>query len=102
MQIYLFKTDIEDKIFSRKNEALKYFEDSKDATMRRRKQKYWHRGWQILYKVKYTSSLDFIQILLENPKRWAERDEYIQRELIVDFPFNSGRLRDFTYQYHKK
>lgn len=41
MQIYLLKTDVGDKVFSRKNMALKYFEDSKDATMRRLKQKYW-------------------------------------------------------------
>lgn len=102
MQLYLFMTDIEDKIFSRKGEALKYFETSKKATILRRKQKYWNKGWQILFKVKYTSSLDFIQVLLENPNRWAERSEYIQRELIIDFPSNYGRLHDFTYQYHQK
>lgn len=102
MQIYLLKTDIEDKVFSRKDEALKYFEDSKEATMQRRKQRYWNTGWQILFKVKCSSSIDLIKVLIESPKSWAERDEYVQRELLIDFPFNSGRLHDFTYQYHKK
>ncbi len=68
MYLYVLKTDVENKVFSRKDEAVKYFEDSKKATMQRRKKRYYRDGWQVLYKIKYSSNLDLIKTLIENPK----------------------------------
>ncbi len=97
MYLYLLKTDVENKIFNRKAEAMKYFEDSKEATIQRRKKRYYRDGWQVLYKVKYSSSLDFIKVLLESPKRWADDKKYVHREVIIDFPYDYGRLKDFHF-----
>jgi len=41
--------------------------------------------------VKYSSNLDFIKILIENPESWSKTKDYVHQEIIIDFPYLVGR-----------
>jgi hypothetical protein len=76
---------------------LQNFQISNSITFSSLPKRYYRDGWQVLYKVKYSSSLDFIKVLLESPKRWADDKKYVHREVIIDFPYDYGRLKDFHF-----